>query len=514
MNTHSVQHTSLTELVVGAARRDPMALAIRGPDGTLTYGELDALANQIARCLAAMGVEPGDRVALWLDKGVRAVACMQGVLRCGAVYVPVDPMSPRHRAQACLRDCDVAAVVATTARLEQLDQLVATERCLCIDDDAGCFVAWSKLTTYSTQAIPLPPVDLDALAYILYTSGSTGTPKGVCITHRNALAFVEWAARELDVRADDRLGNHAPFHFDLSVLDLYVAFLAGAQVVIVAEGAAYSPRLLVEFIAREALTIWYSVPSVLVLMMENGGLLHPSTVLALRAIVFAGEVFPPKHLARLRQRFPSPRYLNFYGPTETNVCTFHEVRDEDLKTGLPLPIGVAASGDRVWARTAEGTAAAPGQEGELMCEGPTVMAGYWGHPPHRGVYGTGDLVRCRPDGSFDYIGRRDAMVKVRGHRIELGEIEAALIRHDGVHEAAVLVNGTGMEARIVAFIVGRDNPAPSLLQLKSHCASYVPRYMIVDEVRELSALPRTRNGKIDRLRLAELSAETPRRQVG
>jgi amino acid adenylation domain-containing protein len=364
-------------------------------------------------------------------------------------------------------------------------------------------LSWDDLLSFSDEPIEHPAAGYDDLAYILYTSGSTGKPKGVCLSHRHALAFINWAAEELQAMPADRFSNHAPFHFDLSVLDLYVAFKTGASVSLIPDGMSYVPRRLVDFILQENITIWYSVPSALTLMMEQGGLLDLAQPIPLRVILFAGEPFPIKHLRRLFERYPSVRYLNLYGPTETNVCTFYEVTDIPPDRTKPVPIGRACCGDRVWAVKDDGTEVKPGEEGELMVSGPTVLLGYWGRPPHGdGPYATGDIVQLQADGNYLYIGRRDHMVKVRGHRIELGDIEAALGEHPHIHEAAVAVSGSGVEARLVAFIVSTTDELPTLLDIKRHCAERLPRYMIVDDVRSIPALPRTRNGKVDRLTLS------------
>jgi len=491
---------TLERLVVEAARATPQAAAVTAPDGTLSYRALDALANRLARALRRLGVGKGDRVGLWLEKSATGVAAMQACLRLGAAYVPLDPTSPLARITQIVDDARMAAVVCTPDREAALHGAgVGTPR-LVVQGPPEAL-----LPEEEASALPDPGNTEHQLAYILYTSGSTGVPKGVCISHLNALAFIRWAAGELKVTARDRFANHAPFFFDLSVLDLYVAFLCGGHVSVVPEGLAYSPRELVRFLVEERISIWYSVPSALILMAEQGGLLEARAP-QLRVVLFAGEPYPVKHLRRLRQAHPGPRYLNLYGPTETNVCTFYEVTTLEEQRVEPVPIGKVSCGDRAWiAHPAPRSEEDPSLVGELMVEGPTVMLGYWGRPPHQGPYPTGDLVRVNAQGDYEYLGRRDNMVKVRGRRIELGDIEAALLSHPQIHEVAVVVAGEGLEARLVAFLVPPpDSAAPSLLALKRHCSERLPRYMIVDSARPLPALPRTRNGKVDRLALAAL----------
>ena len=502
---NDVEVTNLKDLLILSAMRTPDALAIKGPDNSMTYGELDALANRIARALAELGVHKGDRVGIWLDKSVYAVATMQGVLRLGAAYVPLDPIAPASRTHTILADCEMRALVSTGKRADTvLRDGIENVASLSVDN-TGPGLHWDDLISFSALPVDTPDVSYDDLAYILYTSGSTGKPKGVCISHQNALAFITWAASELQVTPEDRLSNHAPFHFDLSVLDLYVTFLAGASVSIIPDGMSYVPRKLVDFILNEKITIWYSVPSALILMMEQGRLLDVEKV-PLRIIIFAGEPFPIKHLRRLFEHWSSPsiRYLNLYGPTETNVCTFYEVKEIDAERTKPVPIGRACSGDQVWAVKSDGTRANYSEEGELLVSGPTVLLGYWGRPPHGDKpYPTGDIVKLQEDGNYEYIGRRDHMVKVRGHRIELGDIEAALDENADIQEVAVVVSGSGVDARLVAFIVSKTDTPPTLLEIKRHCAERLPRYMIVDDVHVISALPRTRNGKVNRLKLVE-----------
>ncbi len=495
----------LGDLVQRQAQLTPEALAVKDSNASLTYRDLDYEAQSIARKLEANGIRRGDRVGLWLEKTVHTVAAMQGILRLGAAYVPLDPLSPAARIGDIVSDCRMKAVITTQYRREKLAPDPAQTLNWFVLENGTLMEDRAVLAVHPEAILSEHDPMLDSeLAYILYTSGSTGKPKGVCISHRNALAFIEWVVAVLQPDSHDRFANHAPFHFDISVLDLYVAFSVGAMVFLLSDAIAYMPARLVTSIVQEQLTVWYSVPSALVLMMEEGGMTD-LLALPLRAILFAGEPFPLKHFQKLYRCWPQVRYLNLYGPTETNVCTYYEVPSLPLDEEQTLPIGKACSGDRVWVQKEDGSISEPGEIGELIVAGPTVMLGYWGKAIQgTKPYATGDLVRQRTDGNYIYLGRRDHMVKVRGYRIELAEIEIVLAQHPEIREVAVVVVGQEMQARLTAFLVpAHPDRQPSLLEMKHYCAQRLPRYMIIDTICILSELPRTRNGKVDRLVLLQ-----------
>jgi len=356
------------------------------------------------------------------------------------------------------------------------------------------------------------------LAYILYTSGSTGTPKGVMISHRNSLTFVEWAAAAAGLSEQDRVCSPAPLHFDLSVFDIFAACQAAACLAVLPGGTATFPVSIARWLEAERISVWYSVPSVLTLLACYGSL-GKFDLSGLRTVIFAGEVFPPRHLARLMAELPHSRYLNWYGPTETNVCTAFEVPAGGADAG-PAPIGKAIANTEVFAVTSEGRrVSGPGEVGELYVRGPSLMRGYWGQPARTGealvanpfragsgelVYRTGDLVTLEPTGNYAYLGRRDTMVKVRGYRVELGEVEATLYRHPAIAEAAVLpVHDELLGSRLRAVVAADGAGTLTHQDVLDHCRQWLPGYMVPDIIEFREALPRTSTGKVDRAGLAQ-----------
>jgi amino acid adenylation domain-containing protein len=523
----------LHELLRSAAETRPDLDAVRCAARSLSYAELDHQSDGLAAALATTGVAPRDRVGIYLPKRVEGLVALYGVMKTGATYVPLDPRAPVRRLGLVAADCRVAAVVTTSsmaagllgAMQEHLPRVVVL-----VDDGTEppalpCRVIRFEEAAASGEGPFDPGVIEDDLAYILYTSGSTGVPKGVMLTHRNAVSFVRWCFDQIGVEPEDVLSNHAPLHFDLSVFDLYLAAMAAVPVVMVPEDQAYFGRALLELIEAEGITVWYSVPSALTLMARAAR--GPEDLAGLRRVVFAGEVFSTRHRREFQALLsPDTTLWNLYGPTETNVCTYYQVRDlpPDDRT---IPIGRACENDEVFALKEDGSVAGVGEEGELFVRGPTVMKGYWGRPEQTAemlvpdprsttygdpVYRTGDLVRLRPDGDYDFLGRRDHQIKSRGYRIELGEIEAALNSHPAVVEAvAVAISHDEWGTAIVACVVVRDGEANGVspTAIKRHLAERVPRYMIPARIDVMEKLPRTSNGKIDRQRLQREASSQP-----
>ena len=508
----------LDDLVARVAAGASETTAVVVADRVHTYGELDGLANQLAWRLQSQGLVPRDRVGIHAHKSFEIVAAMIGVLRAGGVYVPIDPLAPPRRAAQLAESCGLRFLIAERGLLRTWQatcDLPPTLRGLTLlgagEEPRVLGVpcaGWETLDTEPSE--PPPPVDRgpDDLAYILYTSGSTGTPKGVMISHRNALAFVWWAVEAFALKPGDRLANHAPLHFDLSVLDVYGALAVGASVALIDEVTAHTPHRLVRWLAAKQPTVWYSVPSALVLMMTDGGL-DVAAATSLRLVLFAGEEISIGQLRRLVALLPQATCWNLYGPTETNVCTAFKIEPAQLERYQAVPIGRPCSGDRVRLLDANGARTPAGTIGELCVAGPTVMLGYWpGRDGERSDwYRTGDLAEWNADGDLIFHGRRDSMVKVRGYRIEMREVEEVLVAHAGVREGVVVAidDGTRAGKSLVAHVIPAQD-ALSVLDLKRYCGTRLPPYMVPHQIRFHACLPRTSSGKVDRVALASGSA--------
>ncbi|HRI64097.1 MAG TPA: amino acid adenylation domain-containing protein [Polyangium sp.] len=518
----------LHQLLQRSAERTPLGPAVCHHGAALSYAQLETQSNQLAAILLQAGVQRGDRIGIYLDKSLAAIVAIFAILKTGAAYVPLDPAAPAARIAYIVQNCRMAAIVSTVAKMSTLQQSAPTNlttlRGVIVADENPSdlrqqfpFVAgWSEVLAAPTDPPAHPGVIENDLAYVLYTSGSTGTPKGVMISHRASLTFVEWASTTFAITPDDRVSNHAPLHFDLSILDIFATIHAGATVVLVPATHSVFPRTLADFMAREKISIWYSVPSILTSLVLYGQLERHSFP-RLRAILFAGEVFPIKYLRRLMELVSHPRYFNLFGPTETNVCTYYEVPPLAPERTAPLSIGKAIDNYELFVLDEQGAIAAPGVEGELCARGPGIMTGYWGLPertaqsrilftchPDLGpeiMYHTGDWVRLENDGNYTYLGRRDGMIKSRGYRIEIGEIESTLHNHPEVVEAAVVpVPDEEIGNRIKAFVATRDGSIPAAA-LAAYCESKLPKYMVPHYFEFRSVLPKTSTGKIDRTTL-------------
>jgi amino acid adenylation domain-containing protein len=517
----------LHQLLTESAARRPEAEAVRLLNEAITYRELETRSNQLAHALIKSGVTPGDRIGIYLQKSPAAIVSIFGVLKTGACYVPVDANAPGPRLLEIARQCELRALITSCTLSEKLRSTSREEwpmSAIFFVDKLADLAALAPQAFSFADALPSQPVTPPSvkvishdLAYILFTSGSTGTPKGVMLSHLNALTFVNWGFETFAITAQDRFSNHAPFNFDLSIFDIFVAVKAGAALSLVPEGLSVFPVQLSSFIQDQGITVWYSVPMVLRLLQTRGKL-EERDLSALRLVLFAGEVFPTKHLRALMQKLPHPRYANLYGPTETNVCAYYEVEPIAPEQSAPIPIGKACANTDLVAIDADGRRITePGKEGLLYARGSIVMQGYYGRPKESAacfirnpfaagreerLYCTGDWVTLDEKGNYLFVGRKDHMIKTRGYRVELGEIETVMVAHPAVEEAVALaIPDDEVGNTIRAIVTLSDSRSLTSPELKRHCAEKLPPYMVPEQVEFCDTLPRTGTGKIDRQRL-------------
>jgi amino acid adenylation domain-containing protein len=518
----------LPQAVDNAASQSPDKEAIRYSGKGLTYEELSLRSSKLARVLNEQGVRRGDRVGIFMNKSLEAVVSLYGIMKAGAAYVPLDPFAPPARLSFVIKDCGIRCLISKADKLAALQQILAADtelECILGVDEADELpvrtIAWDAILETPPLADPYQNLTEQDLSYILYTSGSTGNPKGIVHTHRSALSFALWGQDTYSVSPEDRLSNHAPLHFDLSTFDYFAGAVAGATTVIVPEAITKFPTNLSKLIEQEKISVWYSVPFALIQLMQHGGL-DTRDLSALRWILFAGEVFPTKHLRQLMSMLPDIRFSNLYGPTETNVCTFYHVLQLPEDANETIPIGKPCANVESLVVDMDDCPVAPGEAGELLIRGGVVMKGYWGQPDktengfyRRSVvdyfvdhfYRTGDLVQLDVDGNYRYQGRKDRQIKTRGYRVELDEVETALLSHPLVEEAAVYTVPDGQGSSLIeASVIPKQGSGLTEENLIGTLSDRLPQYAIPVRIDIVEDFPRTSTGKIERRELQARAA--------
>ncbi|HSK80756.1 MAG TPA: amino acid adenylation domain-containing protein, partial [Thermoanaerobaculia bacterium] len=502
------REAAIHELFEAEARRDPEAVALEIGDGRLTYGELDLLANRLARRLRRAGVGLGSAVGLCVERSAALVVGMLGILKAGGAYVPLDPAYPEERLAFMAADSGLAALVTQRDLRGALPSVA--ERA----GEAVLLDASGALDGAEEGAAPLPPLAGGSdLAYVMYTSGSTGRPKGVEVPHRAVVRLVRGTGYARFGRFEVFL-QLAPASFDAATFEIWGALLNGARLALF-PGRAGTLEEIAGAIARHRVTTLWLTAGLFHQMVESrlSGLAGVSQLLA------GGDVLSPEPVRRALSGLPGTTVINGYGPTENTTFTAcHRMRDPG-EVETPVPIGAPIANTRVHLLDRSLKPVPVGVPGELFAGGDGVARGYRGRPdltaerfvpdpfgaePGSRLYRTGDLARWRPSGRIEFLGRADRQVKIRGFRIEPAEIEAALALHPEVGAAAVVVRDDLPGGRtLVAYAVPRegDELAPDL---RDFLRESLPEYMLPSFFVPLPALPLTANGKVDREALSRL----------
>jgi amino acid adenylation domain-containing protein len=493
---------TLHHSVVEIARAFPEWIAITGPGGELSYRELLERAGGVATWLRSKQIKAGDRVVLLMKKGWEQAVAVLGVLGCRCAYVPVDPAQPVARIREIFEQIEPAAVL-TQSRF--LDHAMLSE--------------WPHLAVDLADRVAnveFEPGELEDLAYVIFTSGSTGRPKGVAIDQRGAANTVLDINERYHVTSSDRTLAISSLSFDLSVFDLFGFLSIGGTVVVPDADRERDAEHLAECVASFGVTVWNSVPAFLEMVVEQTSD-HPEQLRSLRLAMLSGDWIPLRLVERARALQPQIVLMSLGGATEASVWSNDFPIGELDPSWKSVPYGRPLRNQTMHVLDAAGRARPAWAIGELHIGGIGVALGYWGdeqrtserfidHPVHGRLYRTGDLGRRWPDGVLELLGRDDLQVKIRGHRIELGEIEAALRDAPGVREAVCAVRGE-RAAQLVAYVIAEVAHSFDPESILAHVAAKVPEYMVPARVLCLEALPLSGNGKVDRRRLPEPSAE-------
>lgn len=539
---------ALHELFEAHAAETPEAIAITFGEGHVTYDELNREANRVAHRLVADGVQAQQPVAVLLENGPQQVTAMLGVLKTGAAFVCLDPVHPTRRLLEILEETETEFLIADARALARHPDLAAwVERAaahvVMMDADAE---EPAENAIFAELAAENPGLDVDpsGVAYIVYTSGSTGRPKGIVQSHRSFVQFVTWQSDQFHIGASERWAQWASIAYDASYCEIFGTLCFGATLCMASEAVRYDPTALADWVRREGITILQIVPSfcrelVEVLRQHAEGDGHPLP--SVRLLLLAGEVLPVD-LARDLLRFPdAPALYNLYGPSETVLASYHHV-DRVSPGDQSVPVGRPIRGRQILILDKAGLPCPIGVQGELFIRSPYLTLGYFKREQETAsrfldhslpdgdadpVFRTGDLGRWTPDGTIEFLGRRDNLVKLRGIRVELGDVEASVRRHPAVANCAALVRtarsgrGTlvakerdvrasgGAEGKkvLVAYYTTRESLAPSAL--RQFLESELPAHMIPQQLIQLDALPLNANRKLDVQALPEPDVVRP-----
>lgn len=494
---------SVFDYLIHTASRCPDAPAFSEEGRSVTFSGLLRAAEAIGTALRSALPEDRRPVVVLTRRDIASVTAFLGVLACGRFYAPIDAAMPEERLRDILTRLEPAAVLYGGSDASLAERLRETYPVLSLAEAAETTPCREALDAARRGVIDQDP------AYVLFTSGSTGRPKGIVVSHRALIDFTDWYADITGVDQSDRLGNQAPFFFDLSVKDVYLTLKTGAETRILPKKCFMFPVLLVQELNEHGITT-LSWSTSAFHMAADSGVFENHVPRTLRRVLAGGEAMRAKQLNIWRAAMPDVQFFNLYGPTEATVdCTFYPIR-KDFADDEVIPIGTACANKEILLLGPDGFPVLDGEPGEICVRGSGLASGYWGDTErtraaftedvrflawHDRVYHTGDIGRRNRDGDIEFVSRKDDQIKHLGYRIELGEIESALCSLPEIAAAVCLFDPD--RDRIVCIYQG-SAAAPTII---SALRRKLPRYMLPAEYHSVARMPYTPNGKIDRVLL-------------
>ncbi|MDR5829790.1 amino acid adenylation domain-containing protein [Caballeronia sp. LP006] len=497
----------------GALARMPEKTAIVDADKRYNFRELEVHAKAFAAAIRARTDAIRHPIAVFLPKCAETIFADLGIVYTGNCYANLDIKLPAIRLKAILDNLDAPLIVTNAALASSLNAVGIDDKRILLIDDVGH-------TDHASSNVELDwcldnIIDTDPLC-IIHTSGSTGVPKGVALNHRATIDFMDWAFERLALDGSETIGSLSPLYFDIYSLELFLCLAKGATISLIPEQIAAFPASLLQHLIDQNISFIFWVPTIMV-NIANQALLERLPPVALKKILFAGEIFPTRPLNIWRKHLPQAMFVNLYGPIEATVdCTYFIV-ERDFGDDEKLPIGFPCRNSDVLILTDEGRAARIGEHGELCVRGSSLALGYWNNPrktadaftmnplqPHYPdrLYRTGDTVYRNERGEIMFVGRRDYQIKHLGYRIELGEIEHAALQIEGIAQACVVYDSA--KKQIALYFESDENV--SAAAIRTALGARLPKYMLPTAFVRIDSMPRNPNGKIDRLALSQKQA--------
>lgn len=498
-NAGKPEAETIHSLIENCVRKNPKNTALVYNDQKITYAQMDARANQLARHLQDEGATAGDKIALCLRRGPEMIIALLAVMKAGCAYVPIPPCYPRSRLEFILNDAKCRIVITQNDLLEDFDGIEDVS-CISVDERAEIIGA--------LDTAPLDiPVDENNSAYVIYTSGSTGNPKGVLLNHGNVTPRLLWLQHEMQLNDTDVILQNTDYSFDVSVAEIFWPLTTGASLILARADKYKDPTYIIDLIQNHKVTTTCFVPSLLGSLLA---VLKDQDISSLKRVLAAGEALPPNMVKSFYDKCAGDLY-NVYGPTEGAIYAAFKKCPKDINT-QSIPIGRPIGDTSLYILDQSNRPQPIGVAGELHIGGKGVAQGYLNLPEmtadrfvpdpftnddNARLYKTGDLARFLPNGDIDYLGRIDAQVKIRGFRIELAEIDSVLLSYNGISDAASIDYGKNNK-RIVSYYVEGAAHAIDMQDLKLHISEKLPEYMVPAFYIPIKEIPRLASGKINR----------------
>ena len=498
------------------AHHDPQRVAVIDNGKEYTFADLERYSTTCGLLLTHKCCAIRRPIAVYLPKSADVIFADLGIVYSGNCYMNLDVKNPPKRIKAIIENIGPVLIITSSKLAQNLLQIGVEPAQLFLIEEIFREPPIHDAVTISERLEKI--IDTDPLC-IINTSGSTGVPKGVVLNHRGTIDFMDWCFDELKLDGSHRIGSLSPFYFDIYTLELNLCLAKGATIVIIPEALATFPARLMSFIASNTITLLFWVPTIMVNIVEQD-LLKEFDLSAIREVLFAGEVFPTRHLNRWRKALPQARFINLYGPIEITVdCTYFIVNRE-MKDDEALPIGFPCRNSDILILNDHNGLAQDGERGELCVRGTSLAMGYWNDAEKTAkafiqnplnsnypelIYRTGDLVYRNERGEIMYVGRKDFQIKHLGYRVELLEIEHQVLAISDISNACVLYN---KERKEITLFYESNAPGITEASIRTSLADALPKYMLPTAFVRMSELPRNPNGKIDRNGLNEQLQES------